>query len=145
MIGAHPTNDPTNPLHRLADDAARMASGAYPRRPEDLAGIARDIDEALTLIASLQPPDPNRVASDSDLRVRMFTQPADDPTWMHFWFTRPPTEDERQAIARAVSLRVHYLEPAQRRGSWATMRQSERDISRKAIPIPSSKEETVDG
>jgi hypothetical protein len=35
--------------------------------------------------------------------------------------------------------------PAQRRGSWATMRQSERDISREAIPIPPSREETVDG
>lgn len=124
MIGAHPTYDPTNPLHRLADDAARMASGAYPRRQEDLAGIARDIDEALCLIASLQPPDPNRVASDSDLRVRMFTQPSTDPAWMHFWFTRPPTEDERQAIARAVSLRVHFLQPACGSEPFATMRQS---------------------
>jgi len=33
--------------------------------------------------------------------------------------------------------------PAQRRGSWATMRQTDRDISREAIPI--SREETVDG
>jgi hypothetical protein len=47
-----------------------------------------------------------------------------------------------EAIGRAI---MTALEPAQRRGSWATMRQSERDISREAIPIPSSREETVDG
>lgn len=38
------------------------------------------------------------------LRVRLFTQPADDPTWMHFRFTREPNEGERHAIAKAVSL-----------------------------------------
>jgi DNA (cytosine-5)-methyltransferase 1 len=47
-----------------------------------------------------------------------------------------------EAIGRAI---MTALEPAQRRGSWATMRQTDRDISREAIPIPSSRGETVDG
>jgi len=47
-----------------------------------------------------------------------------------------------ELIGRAI---MTALEPAKRRGSWATMRQTDRDISREAIPIPSSREETVDG
>lgn len=41
----HPTNDPTNPLHRLADDLQR----GHFHHPE----IAADVDYALRLIALL--------------------------------------------------------------------------------------------
>lgn len=50
---AHPTNDPTNPLHRLADDAKRFASGAYPAKLADLHGIAGDINATLDAHAKL--------------------------------------------------------------------------------------------
>ena len=49
---AHPTNDPTNPLHRLADDAMRMANGGFPAKLSDIQGIAEDIDAMLTTLAA---------------------------------------------------------------------------------------------
>ena len=48
----HPTNDPTNPAHRLADDAKRMATGSYPANSAALQGIAEDIDVMLTAHAA---------------------------------------------------------------------------------------------
>lgn len=50
---AHPTNDPTNPLHRLADDAKRMANGGFPAKLSDIQGIADDINAALASHARL--------------------------------------------------------------------------------------------
>lgn len=45
-MGEHPTNDPTNPLHRLARD---LADGVqYPK------GVAPDVDYALDRIAELE-------------------------------------------------------------------------------------------
>lgn len=52
-----------------------------------------------------------RAESIAPLRVRLFTQPADDQTWMHFRFTREPDEAERHAIAKAVSLHLASLPP----------------------------------
>ena len=50
---AHPTNDPTNPLHRLADDAMRMANGGFPAKLSDIQGIADDINATLAAHAKL--------------------------------------------------------------------------------------------
>ena len=52
-MNKHPTNDPTNPLHRLADDMRYLAAGAAPKKASDFRGIAADIDAVLTSHAVL--------------------------------------------------------------------------------------------
>jgi hypothetical protein len=53
MMSRHRTYDPTNPLHRLADDGNRMAAGSYPAHLKDLTGIADDIEATLTVAYDL--------------------------------------------------------------------------------------------
>jgi len=93
MISAHPTNDPTNPLHRLADDASRMSGGAYPKKLSDLSGIAEDINHTLSVAYGL--------VDALTLALPYVEMAADDPAYKNGVVAKV-TVAMREAIAQAV-------------------------------------------
>lgn len=66
----------------------------------------------------------------SPLRLRMWTQPADDWSWMHFWFTRQPNMAERVGVSRAVYNYLAALEHDPNGRLFQTIQQFAKGVSR---------------
>lgn len=93
MIDAHPNYDPTNPLHRLADDAKYMAKGGFPANAKTLAVIVADIDHTLAVAYGL--------VDALTLALPYVEMAADDPAYKNGVVAKV-TAAMREAIAQAV-------------------------------------------